>query len=178
MFGFINPPNTATAATTVSAMVPSLIATNTDLATQAMYVQNMTAGTDGETWGDHIDMADVPTELQTQFIQNVWMTKMLYAMNPGMLAAGLGAVNPDGSPVKVPSDITAITSGGLATGGATTTGTPAGVEGQTSSASSSAPTSTASGTAGGSLKSNGAMSKGVASSAAVGLAVLVAFISL
>lgn len=178
MFGLINPPNTNTPATNVATMVPSLIATDPDLAMQAMYVQNQTAGTDGENWGDDIDMANVPTELQTQFIQNVWMTKMLYAMNPGMLAAGLGAVNPDGSPVKVPTDITAITSGGLATGGTTSTSAPAGVEGQTSTASSSAPTSTSSSKPGGSAKTGGAMGKSVASSAAVGLAVLVAFLAL
>lgn len=176
MFGFINPPNAATPATTVATMTPSLIATSTDLAMQAMYVQNMTAGTDGEFWGDNIDMSNVPTELQTEFVQNVWMTKMLYAMNPGMLAAGLGAVNPDGSPVKVPSDITAITSGSLGTGSGTPTTAPGSVEAQSTTTSSSVSTST--GKPGGSVSKNGAVSKSVASSTAIGLAVLVAFIAL
>lgn len=169
MFGFVNPPNANGAATTVASMTPSLIANNQDLATQAMYVMNKTMGTDGYTWGDDIDMSNVPTELHEQFVQNVWMSKLLFAANPGMLAANKGAANTDGSAVVIPADITQMT---LASAGGSTTSTtqaPAGVAAPTS-ASASTPSTTS--------KTGGAMSKSVASSAAVGFAVLVALAAL
>lgn len=171
MFGFVNAPNANGAATTVASMTPSLIATSADLATQAMYVMNKTMGTDGYTWGDDIDMANVPTELHEQFVQNVWMTKLLFAANPGMRAANQGAANPDGSAVVIPADITQMTLAANGGSGSSSTQAPAGVAAPTSASASASSASATS-------KTGGAISKSVASSAAVGLAVLVAFAAL
>jgi hypothetical protein len=174
MFGFINPPNAAGTPSTVGSMTPSMITNSTTLATQAMYVANKTVGTTAENWGTNIDMSNVPAELHEQFVQNVWQTRLLFAANPGMLEGGMGAVNPDGSPVTVPADITLIStdtgSPSSTSSGAGPTSTPAGVAG--GSSSSAAPSSTTT------TKSGGAMGKSVASSAALGVAVLVAFFAL
>lgn len=174
MFGFVNPPNENNAVTNVAAMMPSLMAANPDLAVQAMYVANKTMNTSAYTWGDNIDMADVPTELQVQHVQNVLMTRLMYAANPGMMEGGMGAVNPSGQPVVVPADISLMTAASDPSGSPTSA--PAGVAQTASSSSSAAPTS--SGKPSGGAKTGGAMGKGVASSTAIGLAVLVAFLAL
>lgn len=176
MFGFINPPNAAPAATTVAAMMPSLIANSTNLAMQAMYVANKTMGTSAYTWGDNIDMSDVPESMHEQFVQNVFQTRLMFAANGGMLEGAKGAVNADGSPVTIPADITQITATTNGDGTPASSTPPAAAEG-TATASSSAPTSSATGNPTGASKTGGA-GRTVASSAAVGIAVLVAFMAL
>lgn len=172
MFGFINPPNAAGTPMTVGSMVPSMISNSTTLATQAMYVANKTVGTSAEKWGANIDMSNVPAELHEQFIQNVWQTRLMFAANPGMLEGGMGAVNPSGSPVTVPADISLISTDPSSPSGSSSaafpTSTPAGVAG-TGSSPSAAPSSTTT------TKTGGAMGKSVASSTALGVAALVAF---
>jgi len=171
MFGFINPPNAAGSPTTVASMTPAMLANSSTLATQATFVANKTVGTSAETWGDDIDMSDVPGELQEQFIQNVWQTRLLFASNPGMLEGGMGAANPSGALVSIPADITKVTSTDAGSTTSSTTSTPAGVV-ATASSPSTAPSPTT-------TKSNGgAMGKSITSSAVVGVAVLVAFLAL
>lgn len=179
MFGFINPPNANAAPMTVATMMPALISNSSDLAMQAMYVTNKTMGTSAYKWGDNMDMTDVPPELHQQFVQNVMQTRLMFAANPGMLESGQGAVNPSGDAVTIPADITQITATAGPAAGATnpSSSAPAGVQ-ETPSSSSASPSATSSGTPSGSAKTGGAMSKSVASSAGLGVAILVAFLAL
>jgi plastocyanin len=167
MFGFINPPNAAGTPKSVASMTPSMIANNPQLATQAMYVANKTVGTSAEAWGAHMDMSNVPAELQESFVQNVWQTRLMFAANPGMLEGGMGAANPNGSPITVPADVSQIANNMDPSSTKTnTTSPPAGVG---ATASSVAPSATST------KKAGGASGKRVASSAAFGVAVLAAF---
>lgn len=176
MFGFINPPNANAAPTAVASVMPALLANSSDLATQAMYVANKTMGTSAYTWGDNIDMTDVPPELHEQFVQNILQTRLTFSANPGMLEGNQGAVNPDGSAVTIPADITQITASDPSGGSpSASTSAPANAA---PTASSSSSTASSTGTPSGSSKTGGAMGKTVASSAAVGIAVLVAFLAL
>ena len=176
MFGFINPPNAAGTPMTVASMTPSMITNSSTLATQAMFVANKTAGTTAANWGGNLDMSNVPAEMQEQFIQNVWQTRLMFAANPGMMEGGMGAVNPSGSPVTVPADISQMTgntdpSHNTNTGSGTSTSTTSAPAGVAGSSSSVAPSSTT-------TKSGGAMGKSIASSVTLGIAVLVAFLVL
>lgn len=114
-----------------------------------------------------MDMSNVPAELQESFIQNVWQTRLMFAANPGMFEGGMGAVNPNGSPVTIPADISQITTNADPSSTKTNTTSPPAAVGAT--ASSVAPSATAS------KKAGGAGGKRVASSAALGVAVLAVF---
>jgi len=174
MFGFVNPPNAFGGAMTVSQMMPAMIANNSDFATQAMYTANKTMNTSAYTWGDNMDMTDVPPELHQTYLENVMMTRLMFAANPGMLEAGKGAANPDGSAIAVPGDITQITTGALVNSGAgsSSTATDASSTGA-SSATSAAPSATTS------AKKSGAVGRSVGSAGAIAaIAILVSFFTL
>jgi len=117
MFGIVNPPNAApTTATTVAQMMPQWIANNSAMGTVNAYVANMTKGTSAFAWGNNLDVANIPTWAHTAFAENVMYTRLMYAANPGMLEAGVGAGYPDGKPFTRPSDAFDIMLNNLATG--------------------------------------------------------------
>lgn len=137
MFGIINPPNLINANTTVGAMMPAMVANNSDLSAMWSYASNMTAGNlQASMWGQNIDLAKMPEWSHQSVMENVMYTQMLFASNPETLSAdGAVDMSAGGNPIKFPMDIT--TALNAASAGNATTGN-AGSSPSSSSASSSA----------------------------------------
>jgi plastocyanin len=106
MFGILNPPNAnaPTVTTTVAQMMPAWIANSSTLAALNAYTVEKTKGSPAFNWGAQLDVANVPTWAHAEFATNVMYTRLLYAANPGMMEAGNGATNANGSPLTLPSD--------------------------------------------------------------------------
>jgi len=145
MFGIVNPPNAspvAAATTTVAQMMPVWTANSTTLASMLMYTNNMTMGTSAYTWGDSIDVANIPTWSHEELATNVMYTRLMFAANPGMLENGQGASNPNGSPVTIPADITQLAADSSYGSGTASSGAAANA-GASATSVSAAPTGTA-----------------------------------
>jgi len=153
MFGIINPPSSFNAPTSVSGMMPSVLANDTtgNLTSYASYTSNLTAGSPGENWGSDIDMSSMPDWSYDLVMANVMFTRNMLALNPSQVNAD-GSINlgaGGASSMNVPYDvgtIAAAASSPSAVGAAAA----ASSTGSASATSSSATTTPA--------NSNGAMS--------------------
>lgn len=164
MFGIINPPSAFQAPTSVSGMMSSVMANNSNVATYAAYTANATANSKGANWGANIDMASMPSWAYDAVVENVMFTRNVLAMNPDIMNED-GTVNLNAigtNPMMVPPDV----------GSALATSSSTGSSSSTPAASSSASTASASQSPVGAA-SNGAMSV-VSSKVLVGATVLVA----
>ncbi|KAL5635514.1 hypothetical protein ACGC1H_004342 [Rhizoctonia solani] len=119
MFGIINPPSApAGAATSVGAMMSTWTSQNPDLAKMQTAVDAMTINTPAYNWASNLDVSSIPTEAHESLLHNVFYTRMFYAANTG---AEQGASRPDGQPISIPNDVSALLTG--------TAGNPAGASG-------------------------------------------------
>lgn len=118
MFGIINPPNAAGAATSVDSMMTSISSNSSDVAAWAAYAQKSTSGSAAAAgWGGSIDMASIPDEARDVFAENVLYTRTFLGMNKDVLASD-GSVNlgaNGGSPLMIPQDISAVASSSSST---------------------------------------------------------------
>jgi len=167
MFGILNPPNAnaPTVATTVAQMMPAWIANSSTLAALNAYTVEKTKGSPAFNWGAQLDVANIPTWAHAEFATNVMYTRLLYAANPGMMEAGNGAANPNGSPLTLPSDDFESLIASSASGAAvppTNAASPA--------SESAAPSSTASSSASDTAAAASATTPSTASSSASGTA--------
>ncbi|CCO33304.1 hypothetical protein BN14_07378 [Rhizoctonia solani AG-1 IB] len=130
MFGIINPPSAPAGATTsVGAMMSTWTSQNPDLAKMQTAVDSMTINTPAYNWASNLDVSSIPTEAHQSLVENVFYTRMFYAMNTG---ADQSASRPDGQPISIPNDVNTLLTGtagnpGGANGapaGATPSGTP------------------------------------------------------
>ncbi|KAF8744264.1 hypothetical protein RHS02_01832, partial [Rhizoctonia solani] len=130
MFGIINPPSApAGSATSVGAMMSTWTSQNPDLAKMQTAVDAMAINTPAYNWASNMDVSSIPTEAHQSLVENVFYTRMFYAMNTG---ADQGASRPDGQPISIPNDVNTLLTGtagnpGGANGapaGATPSGTP------------------------------------------------------
>ena len=72
MFGIINPPSQANAATSVGMMMPAMVANSSDLSAMYAYTSNMTKGNlQASTWGQNIDLAQMPEGSHQYVMENV-----------------------------------------------------------------------------------------------------------
>lgn len=172
MFGMINPPNAAGAATSVQQMMPSLVANSSDMSAMWSYMNNMTTGNLAATqWGNNLDLAKMPEWSHATFMENVMYARTFFAANPEILSAdGTVDMSANGNPIKFPIDITTALS-------ATSNSAPASSSASGAASASSASATPAS-TDAASRTANSASST-FASSALVTVAVLAAtFLSL
>ncbi|KAF5391291.1 hypothetical protein D9757_001927 [Collybiopsis confluens] len=146
MFGIINPPSAFEAPTSVSGMMSSLMANDTDLSTYAAYTANTTAGSAGSSWGANIDMSSMPNWSHSLIAENVLFTRNVLAMNPDLMdesgSVNLGAVG--SNPMMVPANIgqaladsSSISSSSDASSAATSSGSAASSTSSPSGAASS-----------------------------------------
>ncbi|KAG9097968.1 hypothetical protein FRC06_006957 [Ceratobasidium sp. 370] len=162
MFGIINPPSApAGSATSVGMMMSTWTSQNPDLAKMQSAVDKMTVNTPAYNWASNLDAGALPTEAHQSLVENIFQTRMFYAMNPG---AEQGASRPDGQPLSIPSDVSTLLSGTAANpggaNGAPAGGVPSGTPTGTSDAASSTPTASANGAKG--LAASSALIAGVA----------------
>ena len=111
MFGIINPPSALTASSSVSNMMPSMINSSSDIAAMAAYTAKQTEGdVAAANWGNSIDLANVPTEMQSLVAENVMYVRTFLASNPDVLkddgSIDLSATN--GAPLMIPQDLSAV----------------------------------------------------------------------
>ncbi|KAF8201418.1 hypothetical protein BJ912DRAFT_843077 [Pholiota molesta] len=149
MFGIINPPNAAGAATSVSSMMPSIAANSSDVMGYSAIVAKATTGNAlAATWGSNIDMGGLP-EWSHEFIaENVLYTRNFLAANSEVLqndgSVNLGAAG--SNPLMIPQDLSAALSNASpasSTGSsASTTPAAAAANSPSSAASTSAAAST------------------------------------
>ncbi|KIJ69423.1 hypothetical protein HYDPIDRAFT_106031 [Hydnomerulius pinastri MD-312] len=174
MFGIINPPNAAMGSnTSLSGMMPAMVANSSSMATMWSYTQMMTQNnTMAGNWGGNIDMSGMPESAYQYVAENVMYTRTFLAANPETLNAdGSVSLSSAGStPLMVPTDITSVTSNSTSSsGGASGSSTGAGSSGSGSSSAGSS----GSGSSNPYTTSNGARKLG-SSSAVAGFAVAIA----
>jgi hypothetical protein len=93
MFGIINPPNAAGAATSVSSMMPSIAANSSDVMGYSAIVAKATTGNAlAATWGSNIDMGSLPAWSHEFIAENVLYTRSFLAANSEVLQND-GSVN-------------------------------------------------------------------------------------
>ncbi|KAI0316679.1 hypothetical protein OF83DRAFT_1059945 [Amylostereum chailletii] len=87
MFGIMNPPNAAGAASSVDAMMPTIAANDSATAAAWAYTTNITANNTGAAaWGGSMDMSGMPDWAMSDMAQNVMYTRAFLAANPEALA--------------------------------------------------------------------------------------------
>jgi len=107
MFGGINAKSNFGDQKSVGVMMSKWVANNPDLQAAWTYVQNKTAGTPAEKWGNSISVADVPEDKHIDIAQNILWTRVNLAENPGMQDMG-SAETPDNSPLKLVGDLSTL----------------------------------------------------------------------
>lgn len=163
MFGIINPPSAPEGSqTSVGAMMSTWTSQNPDLAKMQLAVDKMTINTPAYNWATNLDASALPVEAHEQLAQNIFMTRMFYAMNPG---AADGASRPDSQPLSIPPDVTSLLTN--------TAGNPAGASGSVPAGTPTGTTAQQSATPSG--KSNGAKGLAVSSALIAGVAVFSSF---
>lgn len=169
MFGIINPPSALTASTSVSNMMPGMITNNSDIAAMAAFTTKQTEGNIAAgNWGNSIDMAKIPTPMQSLVAENVMYVRNFLAMNQDVLkddgSIDLSATN--GAPLMIPQDLSAVLASSPSSSAASEPTSAATSAGSASSAaSSSTSTSTPNGARG--LAASSAVAGIVAFAAAV-----------
>ncbi|KAF8959046.1 hypothetical protein BDZ97DRAFT_1923192 [Flammula alnicola] len=145
MFGIINPPNAFQAPTSVSGMMQSIAANNSDVMGYAAYTQTQTANnSNAASWGKNIDLATLPEWSHQYVAENVLYTRNFLAANPEVLQDD-GSVNLGASgstPLMIPQDLSAVLSN-AAPASASASATPAVASAAAAAASSPAASTTA-----------------------------------
>jgi len=108
MFGIINPPNAIAAPTSVSGMMSSLSANNSDISAYATHVTQVTANdSKAAKWGGNIDMASLPEWSHSYVAENVLYTRSFLASNSEVMkddgSIDLSAAG--STPLMIPQDI-------------------------------------------------------------------------
>jgi plastocyanin len=108
MFGIINPPNSFGSASSVSAMMQSLGASNPDVATYASYTSKQTGSNlQASKWGGNIDLSALPDWAHADVAENVLYTRNFLASNTEVLkedgSIDLGSAG--STPLMIPQDV-------------------------------------------------------------------------
>lgn len=161
MFGIINPPSIWNADTSVSNMMPAMVANDSSLSAMAAYTNNMTAGNlQASMWGQNIDLGKMPEWSHSYVMENVMYARTLIAANPDVVGAdGKIDMSAGGNPIKFPVDVTAALNNN------SSSSAPSSGASSTSASTTASPTSQV---------TNGA-GRTLASSAIVGAAVFATF---
>lgn len=167
MFGIINPPNAAGAASSVASMMPAMAANDSAISASMTYTNTMTAGSvAAANWGANMDMSNMPAWAQSAFAENVLYTRAFLGANPDVLKSD-GSVDLSAASTNammLPQDVAAAAASGTSSSSAAQSATSA-----TSSAAAASSSSSA-GTLGASSNGAGVMS---ASPAMVGIAAVI-----
>jgi plastocyanin len=107
MFGGVNLKSSFGDQKSVGVMMTKWVQSSPDLQAAWTYVQNKTAGTSAEKWGNSISVADIPEDKHMDIAQNILWTRVNLAENPGMQDTG-SAQTPDNSPLKLVGDISTL----------------------------------------------------------------------
>jgi len=108
MFGIINPPNAAGAASSVAMMMPQAANSSADMSAQMTYTMKVASSSpDAMNWGASMSMDGMSKDVQQSFMENVMMTRYVMGLNNNQVKAGSLVVT-DGTGLNVPMDITDI----------------------------------------------------------------------
>ncbi|KAK7014900.1 Phytocyanin domain-containing protein [Favolaschia claudopus] len=111
MFGIINPAMAAPGSpSSLSGMMQSMAATDSNLAAYAAYSNNITASNDAASaWGGNMDMSSMPDWSRSLFATNVLFTRAVLGMNPDVLKGdnSIDLSSVAKTPLMVPTDIQA-----------------------------------------------------------------------
>lgn len=176
MFGIINAPSvTNNVNTSVAMMMSSLTATNPTLASEASYVNKMTAGMEAANlWGGNIDMSAFPDWSHQYVAENVLYARSFMAQNPDVVMED-GSINLNtNAPLVWPGDLSVAAAAAASSSAASAASTPSASASDSPSGASSA----AAGSATGGAKTNGATSKAVSSTLLIAATIVGAFIAL
>ncbi|GLB34993.1 hypothetical protein LshimejAT787_0205580 [Lyophyllum shimeji] len=117
MFGIINPPSAFGSATSVSAMMQSLGASNPDVSAYAAYTSNQTSSNpQASKWGGNIDLANIPAWAHADVAQNVLFTRNFLANNAEVLKedGSIDLSSAGSTPMMIPQDVGAALSNAAA----------------------------------------------------------------
>jgi plastocyanin len=128
MFGIINPPNALGSPMSVSGMMQSIAANNSDVAAYATYTDMQTSSNSGAAkWGGNIDLSTLPEWSHSLVAENVLYTRNFLAANPETLQSdGSVDLSAAGStPLMIPQDLSAaLAANSASTSAASTAATP------------------------------------------------------
>jgi plastocyanin len=110
MFGIINPPNAFASPMSVSGMMQSLAANDSNVAAYAAYTDTQTSSNPGAAkWGGNIDLTSLPEWSHSLVAENVLYTRNFIAANAETLKEdGSVDLSASGStPLMIPQDLSA-----------------------------------------------------------------------
>jgi plastocyanin len=102
MFGIVQPKQGGN--NTVSFHMQKWLDTNPDLKAAWANVHEQTKDTPADTWGNNINVDDIPESSYMDLAQNIIYSRAMFAANPGSLEASSATTN-DGSPIKIVADL-------------------------------------------------------------------------
>lgn len=102
MFGMVQPKMGGN--NTVSFHMQKWLDSNPDLKAAWANVHEQTKGTSADTWGNNLNIDDIPESSHMDLAQNIVWSRAMFAANPGSLEAN-SAQTPDGSPIKIVGDL-------------------------------------------------------------------------
>ena len=109
MFGIINPTS-AQIGENVGSMMNSMVQSNPGLQAAYSYAMQNISDSSAKNWGLTMSLDGIPESAYPDVAANVLFTQATFAANAGMMETGLGATNPDGSPVMIASDLNVLLS--------------------------------------------------------------------
>ncbi|KAK0210711.1 hypothetical protein DFS33DRAFT_1378699 [Desarmillaria ectypa] len=144
MFAIINPPSAAMASTSVAGMMQGVAANSSSVKNYAAYTNNVTSGKPANTWGQSIDMAQLPSWAHEPVMENVLYTRNLLAMNPEVMKedGSIDLSTASSTPLMIPDDVAAaLQNAASASSSGSASSSPTAASGATSSAAASSPAS-------------------------------------
>ncbi|KAF8902125.1 hypothetical protein CPB84DRAFT_1846534 [Gymnopilus junonius] len=128
MFGIINPPNALNSPMSVSGMMQTLAANDSNVAAYAAYTDMQTSSNPAASkWGGNIDLTTLPEWSHSLVAENVLFTRNFLAANSETLkndgSVDLSAAG--STPLMIPEDLSAVLANSPAASSASAATTPA-----------------------------------------------------
>jgi plastocyanin len=102
MFGMVQPKQGGN--NTVSFHMQKWLDSNPDLKAAWANVHEKTKDTPADTWGNNINLDDIPESAHMDLAQNIVYSRAMFAANPGSQESSSAQTN-DGSPIKILADL-------------------------------------------------------------------------
>lgn len=114
MFGIVNPPNSLGSPMSVAGQMNTMSQADPNVAAMASYTKSKTEGTSAASWGNNINLADMPDWSHKLVMENVMYTRTFLAENPETISEnGVSLSSAPNTPLKFPEDIsTALNNAG------------------------------------------------------------------
>ena len=109
MFGMINPPSAYQVSTSVSQKMSAAVSNSSDLAAMQAYTDSMTKNNEkAATWGQNINLAELPDWTHNLVLENVMYTRSFLGANPETLKENGFIDMGSDAPKVIPTDMAPV----------------------------------------------------------------------